>query len=80
MPPELEPGRLYLGDRRVEKLRLSEMVGGNGTLPDTLVPTLGDSMLVAAVMRSEDGAALPPRVAGRRRGRFRTPRPKVTLE
>jgi carbamoyltransferase len=52
---------LYLGDRRVEKLRLGELLGSNGTLPDTLVPTLGDSMLVAAVVRSEDGAALPAR-------------------
>jgi carbamoyltransferase len=52
---------LYLGDRRVEKLRVSELLGSNGTLPDTLVPTLGDSMLVAAVARSEDGAALPAR-------------------
>ena len=52
---------LYLGDRRVEKLRVSEMLASNGTLPNVLVPALADSMLVAAVVRSEDGAALPAR-------------------
>jgi hypothetical protein len=37
------------------------MLASNGTLPNALVPALADSMLVAAVVRSEDGAALPAR-------------------
>jgi carbamoyltransferase len=52
---------LYLGDRRIEKLPVSEAVAGNGATPDTLIPTLNESILVAAVVRSKDGAALPAR-------------------
>lgn len=62
---------LYLGDRRVEKLRARELLGSNGTPPDRLVPTLADSMLVAAVVRSEEGAALPAHYHCQTRGGHR---------
>lgn len=64
---------LYLGDRRIEKLRMSEAVGSNGATPDALVPALDDSILVAAVVRSKDGAALPARYHCRTRGGQRAP-------
>ena len=64
---------LYLGDRRIEKVRVSDALASDGAAVDSFVPTLSDSMLVAAVVKSKDGAALPARYHCQTRTGHRAP-------